>query len=262
MERNRADSGEVRTPLERPLWELVAGWGEPDAKASGEILIAENKESTDLMLVESGELEISTSDGSRIRLQAPTLVGEQSLLSGRPTNARVTTCSPVRFRRVAPDRFREMAVRDPQGLALLQGLMRVTIDRLQGRFHLDPYVALIAHDELKQDLIDLAREHVAFLGRQALLCTRHTGERLGTELGLHPARVVSSGPFGGDQEVGALVVAGLVRAVLFFPDPLSSQPHTVDVQALLRLCDVHRVPVATNRGTGHHLLRSLKTEHQ
>lgn len=260
MERSWSDSAEGQSPLEPALWERLANWGEPERRDAGDILIAKSAAHTDLLLVESGKLVVSTGTASLIRLQAPTIIGEQSLLSGRPTNASVSCDSPVRIRRIYRDLWRQEVVIDPHGLELLQALTRLTIDRLLGRFHPSPYLALIAHDGRKSDLIQLAREHADFLSYQPLLSTRHTGERLHTELGLQPVRVVESGPLGGDQEVGSLIVAGLVGAVLFFPDPLSNQPHAMDVQALLRLCDVHHIPVATNPSSGHHLLRSLMTE--
>jgi methylglyoxal synthase len=260
MERSWSDSAERRRPVNKTFWELLASWGEAEQRDAGDLLIAKSATHTDLMLVESGQLVVNTEAGSEIQLQAPTIVGEQSLLTGRPTNASVSCLSRTHLRRIDTDHFRRQVLIAPEGLALLQALTRLAVDRLRGHFHTSPYLALIAHDGRKSDLIQLAREYADFLGHQALLSTHHTGERLTMELGLRPARKVQSGPLGGDQEVGSLIVAGLVGAVLFFPDPLSNQPHAMDVHALLRLCDVHHIPVATNPSSGHHLLRSLMTE--
>ena len=91
------------------------------------------------------------------------------------------------------------------------------------------------------------------------LSEEQTGEKekMEKELALPISRVVHSGPKGGDQEVGTLVVEGLVNAVFFFPDPLTSQPHFMDVGALQRVCDVCHVPIATNKGSAFHLFNSL-----
>jgi len=129
--------------------------------------------------------------------------------------------------------------------------------RLQGRFHHKTYLALIAHDGRKPALLEMAQRHRQMLSSRPLLTTAHTGARLTEHLGLTISRRVSSGPLGGDQEVGSLVVAGLVEAVVFFPDPLSNQPHSADVAALLRVCDVCGVPLATNAGTADLMLTAL-----
>ena len=89
-----------------------------------------------------------------------------------------------------------------------------------------------------------------------LIATGHTGTRLAEELDLEVERV-HSGPMGGDLEIGARIVAGDVDAVVFLRDPLAAHPHEPDIQALLKVCDVHGVPVATNLASAEILLRSL-----
>jgi len=116
-------------------------------------------------------------------------------------------------------------------------------------------VALIAHDHCKSDLLDWARYNRGTLVDHELFATGTTGTLLSTELGLAITRF-SSGPFGGDQQVGAGIVDGRIDFVIFFWDPLEPQPHDVDVKALLRVAVVHNVPIACNRATADFLLSS------
>lgn len=93
-----------------------------------------------------------------------------------------------------------------------------------------------------------ARDHEEVLSRFPLVATHTTGTVLADKTKLQ-ARRVASGPKGGDLQVGAMIAEGEILAVLFFRDPLTAQPHEPDVSALMRICDVHGVPLATNLGT-------------
>ena len=117
-------------------------------------------------------------------------------------------------------------------------------------------VALVAHDGKKDDLLRLARRYRSTLERLELLATAHTGSLLAEELDL-PIQIMRSGPQGGDVQIGARIVTGEVDAVVFLRDPLTAHPHEPDIQALLKICDVHVVPVATNLASAEILLRSL-----
>ncbi|HZW99277.1 MAG TPA: methylglyoxal synthase [Trueperaceae bacterium] len=118
-------------------------------------------------------------------------------------------------------------------------------------------VALIAHDRMKLDLAMFARDHADVLGRFDLIATGTTGKVLIEKTGLTVERL-RSGPDGGDLQVGARVAEGRVLAVIFFRDPLTAQPHEPDVSALLRICDVHHVPLATNLGTARAVVAWLE----
>ena len=109
-------------------------------------------------------------------------------------------------------------------------------------------IALIAHDQKKDEMVDFVRRHLDFFRQQTLVATGGTGDLLSKELGLNVERV-THGPHGGDLIIGGRVAEGKIEAVLFFRDPLTAQPHEPDVSALMRVCDVHRVPLATNRVT-------------
>jgi len=109
-------------------------------------------------------------------------------------------------------------------------------------------IALIAHDQKKHELIDFVKVHVEFFRGKSLVATGNTGKMLEEQLGLQVERV-AHGPYGGDLMIGSRVAEGQVRAVLFFRDPLTAQPHEPDVSALMRVCDVHQIPLATNLAT-------------
>jgi len=114
-------------------------------------------------------------------------------------------------------------------------------------------LALIAHDGKKDDLLRFAKEHIDLLRRLKLVATATTGSLLSAQLDLEIERV-SSGPQGGDLEIGAKIVRGDVQAVVFFRDPLTAHPHEPDIQAVMKVCDVHDVPLATNRASAEILL--------
>jgi methylglyoxal synthase len=120
-----------------------------------------------------------------------------------------------------------------------------------------PLIALIAHDAKKTEMLDLVREHLAHLDGADLVATETTGRMLREELGLE-LRCVLSGPFGGDLQIGALVASELVGLVVFLRDPLSAHAHDPDINALMKVCDVHRVPLATNVGSARLCLRSYR----
>jgi methylglyoxal synthase len=118
-------------------------------------------------------------------------------------------------------------------------------------------IALIAHDRCKQDMVSFARVHADTLRGQTLIATRTTGMLLEREIGLD-IECVLSGPEGGDLQIGAQIAEGNISAVIFLRDVLTSQPHEPDITALLRVCDVHNVPVATNLATAELVLAGLR----
>ncbi|MCA9084961.1 MAG: methylglyoxal synthase [Planctomycetaceae bacterium] len=119
-------------------------------------------------------------------------------------------------------------------------------------------IALIAHDSKKVHMLEFVRSHVDFFRQHPLVATGNTGKMLEEELGLTVERV-AHGPHGGDLIIGGRVAEGTVHAVLFFRDPLTAQPHEPDVSALMRVCDVHSVPLATNPATAEAVLERLKS---
>ncbi|GAK06675.1 methylglyoxal synthase [Geomicrobium sp. JCM 19038] len=118
-------------------------------------------------------------------------------------------------------------------------------------------IALIAHDKKKDDLVNFAVAYRDVFDGHTLYATGTTGRRIIEATGLS-IQCVQSGPLGGDQQLGALVATDQLDLVLFFRDPLTAQPHEPDITALIRLCDVHHVPVATNMGTAEILVFGLE----
>jgi len=116
-------------------------------------------------------------------------------------------------------------------------------------------IALIAHDNRKDDMLDWARFNRGTLSKHDLSATGTTGSLLVRELGLDVTRFLS-GPLGGDQQVGAAIAEGRIDLVIFFWDPLEPQPHDVDVKALLRIAVVYNVPIACNRASADYMLSS------
>lgn len=118
-------------------------------------------------------------------------------------------------------------------------------------------IALIAHDKKKNDMVQFTTAYKHILENHTLYATGTTGLRISEATGLDVHRF-QSGPLGGDQEIGALIAQNAMDMIIFFRDPLTAQPHEPDVSALMRLCDVYAVPLATNMGTAEILIHGLE----
>jgi len=115
-------------------------------------------------------------------------------------------------------------------------------------------IALIAHDKKKDEIVEFVREYRDYFVEHVLYATGTTGRMIMTNVDLD-IHCFKSGPLGGDQQIGAKVANGEIDLVIFFRDPLTSQPHEPDIMALLRLCDVYNVPLATNRATATMMIK-------
>ena len=118
-------------------------------------------------------------------------------------------------------------------------------------------IALIAHDKKKNEIIEIAKEYKDVLAHYELYATGTTGTLIMGETGLSIHRM-KSGPLGGDQQIGAMLANGELDLIIFLRDPLTAQPHEPDVSALLRLCDVQAIPLATNKTSAVIMLEALK----
>ena len=118
-------------------------------------------------------------------------------------------------------------------------------------------IALIAHDKKKNEIIEIAKKYKDVLSEHELFATGTTGTLIMGETGLSIHRM-KSGPLGGDQQIGAMLANGELDLIIFLRDPLTAQPHEPDVSALLRLCDVQKIPLATNSSSATIMLETLK----
>ncbi len=117
-------------------------------------------------------------------------------------------------------------------------------------------LALIAHDKKKDEIVNFVDNNLGSFEQCRLIATGNTGKRLQEETGLEIDRK-ASGPLGGDQMIGAEVASENIDAVIFLRDPLTAQPHEPDISALLRVCDVHNIPLATNLASAELLVQSF-----
>ncbi|MGI6114479.1 MAG: methylglyoxal synthase [Mahellales bacterium] len=118
-------------------------------------------------------------------------------------------------------------------------------------------VALIAHDKKKSQMVDFCIAYRDILAQHWLYGTGTTGRLIHEATGLEIYRFLS-GPLGGDQQIGAMVANNKMDLVIFMRDPLTAQPHEPDINALLRLCDVHNIPLATNMATAEIMVKALQ----
>lgn len=162
----------------------------------------------------------------------------------------------------------ELTIEQFEGLLIRQPILARKYQRFfdaQRREHADfndrffykdtcRYVALLAHNDKKAELIELVKAHRWFFETYPLVATGTTGTAIFQSTGITLSRKVSSGPLGGDQVIGSMVASANILAVIFLRDPLSPHAHHADVEALGRVCDVHRVPFATNGATAEAVL--------
>lgn len=118
-------------------------------------------------------------------------------------------------------------------------------------------IALIAHDKEKPEMIALAVKYKDVLSKNELYATGTTGKLVAQATSL-PIKCLKSGPLGGDQQIGSMIAESELDLVIFLRDPLTAQPHEPDVNALLRLCDVTKTPLATNIASAELLLKALE----
>lgn len=118
-------------------------------------------------------------------------------------------------------------------------------------------VALIAHDKKKSQMVDFCIAYRDILAKHRLYGTGTTGRLIHEATGLKIYRFLS-GPLGGDQQIGAMVANNKMDLVIFMREPLTAQPHEPDINALLRLCDVHNIPLATNMATAEIMVKALQ----
>jgi methylglyoxal synthase len=120
-------------------------------------------------------------------------------------------------------------------------------------------IALIAHDNKKADMVAFVSKRLPFFNRKdiTIITTGTTGKKV-KHAGIKNVECVLSGPLGGDAQIAAMVSDGIIDLVIFLRDPLGKHPHDVDISMLMRLCDVHDIPLATNYRTASILIKWFK----
>ena len=118
-------------------------------------------------------------------------------------------------------------------------------------------IALVAHDKKKEAIIQFSISYAPILEKHELFATGTTGKKINEATGLPITRFLS-GPLGGDQQIGAKIATNEMDMIIFFRDPLTSQPHEPDISALMRLCDVHQIPLVTNLAGAEVMIRALE----
>lgn len=118
-------------------------------------------------------------------------------------------------------------------------------------------IALIAHDQKKDEMVAFAKAHQALLQSRSIVATGTTGGRVLEACPSLDVTRLKSGPLGGDQQIGAMIATGEVSMLIFLVDPLSALPHDVDVKALMRLATVYDIPMALNRASAEILVKTL-----
>lgn len=233
--------------------------GNPRVFRQGSIILHANEQVNGIFVLTKGEIMAQLTHGGMLTLQAPTCVGELGFLGQNPAIATVECKTDVEAFFI--DRsclFALSAIDAHKAMEMMLILAKMAVQRWGGQYH-DRYIALVAHDDKKAELIDFVRRHRDFFDNRNLIATRTTGKRLSEELGITIARTTLSGPMGGDQEIGGLVSNGLIESVFFFRDPAWSAPHLSDVNALVRICEVHNVPIATNVATAEMMVSDRKS---
>ena len=123
--------------------------------------------------------------------------------------------------------------------------------------------ALIAHDNKKADMVAFVSKRLDFFNNETvdIVTTGTTGEKV-KHAGINRVATVNSGPLGGDAEIAAMVVRGEITGVIFMRDPLDKHPHDVDISMLMRLCDVHDIPLATNYSMASILIKWYRSRYK
>ncbi len=122
-----------------------------------------------------------------------------------------------------------------------------------------PSIALIDHDGKKHDMIELVTKHREALSKESLVATFTTGSNIQSATGLSVTKMLS-GPLGGNLQIGALIATEQIMAVIFLRDPLTAHPHEPDISALMKVCDTHNIPLATNIATAELILNELSEQ--
>ena len=227
------------------------------------ILMKKGEPSCSMVFILDGLVQIL--DGERqLAIEKPGSIIGESLFSDEATRiADVRTIEPTTVGRFSVHDFEDF-LSENQPLALkfreyFRAIRRAREEQLAAENYTDKrkYLALIAHNNMKESLMEFCAIHSTKLEKFPLIATGTTGSMLYKKTGLGLSKKVASGPLGGDQAVGTLISTKNICGVIFFRDPLSAHPHHADIEALGRLCDVYQIPFGTNPQSGEAILDYL-----
>ena len=227
------------------------------------ILMHKGEPSDSMVFVLKGLVQILDGERKLAIEKTGAIIGE-SLFSEEATRiADVQTIEPTTVGRLSIHDF-ENFLDQNQPLALkyreyFRAIRRARAEQITAENYTDKrkYLALIAHNNMKESLMEFCSMHTNKLEKFPLIATGTTGSMLYKKTGLCLSQKVASGPLGGDQAVGTLISTQNICGVIFFRDPLSAHPHHADIEALGRLCDVYQIPFATNPQSGEAILDYL-----
>jgi methylglyoxal synthase len=248
----------------------IAGLSEQlsfESYEAGTVLMKEGEPACSLLLLISGDIRL-THDQIELRLLQPGEFFGESLFTEEGSRfANATSTSPVTIARLSLNHFYKLVEQAPVAARKFKQFFAAhhlnEVHEKEGLSFVDHrnYLGLVAHNEMKDSLMEFARTHTEKLKRFHLVATGTTGIKLYQETGLMLSRKVASGPLGGDQAIGKMISDNNILGLVFFRDPLSAHPHHADIEALGRLCDVYQVPMATNPGGAAALLNYLLVDH-
>ena len=227
------------------------------------ILMRKGEPSDSLVFILEGLVQILDGERQLAIEKTGAIIGE-SLFSEEATRvADVQTIELTTVGRLSIHDF-ESFLGQNQSLALkyreyFRAIRRARAHQITAENYTDKrkYLALIAHNNMKESLMGFCSIHTNKLEKFPLIATGTTGSMLYKKTGLCLSQKVASGPLGGDQAVGTLISTQNICGVIFFRDPLSAHPHHADIEALGRLCDVYQIPFATNPQSGEAILDYL-----
>ena len=235
------------------------------------VLMKKGEPSDSMVFVLNGLVQILDGERQLAIEKTGSIIGE-SLFSDEATRvADVQAIEPTTVGRFSIHDFDNFLDQN-QPLALkyreyFRAIRRARAEQLAAENYIDKrkYLALIAHNNMKESLMEFCSMHTNKIEKFPLIATGTTGSMLYKKTGLCLSKKVASGPLGGDQAVGTLISTQNICGVIFFRDPLSAHPHHADIEALGRLCDVYQIPFATNPQSGEAILDYLlsgKAEHE
>ena len=235
----------------------------PESVSSGAIVMGHGEPADNMIFILEGSVQILEGERKIAMSSAGDFAGESLFSDTATRNADVQAAEDSIIASFSIHNFNQF-LSDNQKLALkfrdfFKSVGAARQAQILGDHYEDQrqHLALIAHNNMKEGLMEFCQIHADKLTQFPLIATGTTGSLLFKKTGLLLTRKVASGPLGGDQAIGTLISTKNICGVIFFRDPLSAHPHHADIEALGRLCDVYQIPFGTNPHSGEAILDYL-----